>query len=83
MCDIGGIMTPFIVYRLAELWHELPLVVFAGIAVVGGGLVLLLPETKGKTLPETIEDAENMHRQERRKENTIYLQILTSGAVPK
>ncbi|POI31138.1 hypothetical protein CIB84_005111 [Bambusicola thoracicus] len=62
MCDIGGIMTPFIVYRLAELWHELPLVVFAGIAVVGGGLVLLLPETKGKTLPETIEDAENMHR---------------------
>lgn len=34
----------------------------AGIAVVGGGLVLLLPETKGKTLPETIEDAENMHR---------------------
>lgn len=25
-------------------------------------MVLLLPETKGKTLPETIEDAENMHR---------------------
>ncbi|OXB69887.1 UNVERIFIED_CONTAM: hypothetical protein H355_003392, partial [Colinus virginianus] len=83
MCDLGGIMTPFIVYRLAELWHELPLVVFAGIAFVGGGLVLLLPETKGKTLPETIEDAENMHRQERSKENTVYLQILTSEAAPK
>lgn len=25
-------------------------------------MVLLLPETKGKTLPETLEDAENMHR---------------------
>ncbi|NXL87891.1 S22A2 protein, partial [Alectura lathami] len=83
MCDLGGIMTPFIVYRLVELWHELPLVVFAGIAFVGGGLVLLLPETKGKTLPETIEDAENLHRQKRSKENTIYLQILTSEATPK
>lgn len=32
------------------------------IAFIGGGLVLLLPETKGKALPETLEDAENMHR---------------------
>uniref|UniRef100_A0A8B9TUR2 Solute carrier family 22 member 2 n=1 Tax=Anas platyrhynchos TaxID=8839 RepID=A0A8B9TUR2_ANAPL len=79
MCDLGGIITPFIVYRFAELWHELPLVVFAVIAFIGGGLVLLLPETKGKTLPETLEDAENMHR----KENTIYLQVLTSKATPK
>ncbi|KFQ26540.1 Solute carrier family 22 member 2, partial [Mesitornis unicolor] len=62
MCDLGGIITPFLVYRLVELWHELPLVVFAVIALIDGGLVLLLPEMKGKTLPETIEDAENLHR---------------------
>uniref|UniRef100_A0A8C8RZB2 Major facilitator superfamily (MFS) profile domain-containing protein n=1 Tax=Pelusios castaneus TaxID=367368 RepID=A0A8C8RZB2_9SAUR len=62
MCDIGGIITPFIVYRLAEVWHELPLIVFAVVGLIDGGLVLLLPETKGKTLPETIDDAENMHR---------------------
>ncbi|XP_033000006.1 solute carrier family 22 member 2-like isoform X2 [Lacerta agilis] len=68
MCDIGGIITPFIVYRLADVWHELPLVVFAVIGLIDGGLVLLLPETKGKALPETIEDAENMHRQGRPKE---------------
>ncbi|NXE07906.1 S22A2 protein, partial [Lophotis ruficrista] len=62
MCDLGGIITPFLVYRLAELWHELPLVVFAVIVLIDGGLVLLLPEMKGKALPETIEDAENLHR---------------------
>ncbi|NXX00693.1 S22A2 protein, partial [Larus smithsonianus] len=62
MCDLGGIITPFLVYRLAELWHELPLVVFAVVILIDGGLVLLLPEMKGKTLPETIEDAENLHR---------------------
>lgn len=34
----------------------------AVVGLIDGGLVLLLPETKGKTLPETIEEAENMHR---------------------
>ncbi|KAM9155573.1 solute carrier family 22 member 2 [Pangshura tecta] len=80
MCDIGGIITPFVVYRLAEIWHELPLVVFAVVGLIDGGLVLLLPETKGKTLPETIEDAENMHRQRKRKKELIYLHVLTEVA---
>ncbi|KAG6929615.1 solute carrier family 22 (organic cation transporter), member 2 [Chelydra serpentina] len=83
MCDIGGIITPFIVYRLAEIWHELPLVVFAVVGLIDGGLVLLLPETKGKTLPETIEDAENMHRQRKRKKEVIYLHVLTTEVAPK
>ncbi|XP_075604614.1 solute carrier family 22 member 2-like isoform X2 [Balearica regulorum gibbericeps] len=83
MCDLGGIITPFLVYRLAEVWHELPLVIFAVIVLIDGGLVLLLPEMKGKNLPETIEDAENLHRQERSKEKTIYLHVLTSEAASK
>ncbi|XP_027629157.1 solute carrier family 22 member 2 [Tupaia chinensis] len=62
LCDIGGIITPFLVYRLTSVWPELPLVIFAVVGVIAGGLVLLLPETRGKALPETIEEAENMHR---------------------
>ncbi|KAM9297879.1 LOW QUALITY PROTEIN: solute carrier family 22 member 2-like [Morus bassanus] len=33
MCNLGGIIMPFLVYRLAELWHELPLVIFGKTAV--------------------------------------------------
>lgn len=29
LCDIGGIIVPFIVYRLVEVWHDLPLIVFS------------------------------------------------------
>ncbi|XP_076975627.1 solute carrier family 22 member 2 [Tamandua tetradactyla] len=75
MCDLGGIITPFLVYRLTDIWHELPLVVFAVVGLIAGGLVLLLPETKGKALPETIDEAENMQRPRKNKEKTIYLQV--------
>ncbi|GAB5572032.1 solute carrier family 22 member 2 isoform X2 [Prionailurus iriomotensis] len=75
MCDIGGIITPFLVYRLTNVWHELPLLVFAVIGLVAGVLVLLLPETKGKALPETIDEAENMQRPRKNKEKMIYLQV--------
>lgn len=29
LCDIGGVIAPFVVYRLVEIWHDLPLVVFS------------------------------------------------------
>ncbi|XP_074044073.1 solute carrier family 22 member 1-like [Macrotis lagotis] len=73
LCDMGGILTPFVVFRLTELWHELPLILFALLGAVACGLVLLLPETKGKVLPETIEDAENLGKK-KPKESKIFLQ---------
>ncbi|XP_053760278.1 solute carrier family 22 member 1 isoform X2 [Panthera pardus] len=78
LCDLGGIITPFLVFRLMEVWRGSPLILFAILGLVAGGVTLLLPETKGVTLPETIEDAENLGRIAKAKENTIYLQTQTA-----
>lgn len=44
-------------------WVVMPLLHPAGIlASVCGGLVMLLPETKGIALPETVEDVEKLSR---------------------
>ncbi|XP_078086610.1 solute carrier family 22 member 3-like [Mustelus asterias] len=59
---IGGIVAPFVLFKLATVWSELPLVIFGVLSLAAGGLAQLLPETRGTRLPETVDDVENIMR---------------------
>lgn len=39
------------------------MLIFGGLALLAGGLALLLPETLNRKLPETIEEGENFSKQ--------------------
>ncbi len=40
-----------------DIWAPLPSLVFGVVAVLSGSLVFLLPETKGTSMPDTVEEA--------------------------
>ena len=55
---VGGIVCPY-VNMLSDVWTPLPLIIYGTVAFTGGLTTLLLPETLGKRLPETIQDGED------------------------
>ncbi|ROT71597.1 putative organic cation transporter [Penaeus vannamei] len=55
--NLGGIVAPFVA-SLAHTYKPLPLLVFGGLSIVAGLLVVLLPETVGCELPQTIPESE-------------------------
>lgn len=62
---LGGVaifLSPSIVY-LGEIQRRAPLLVFAGLSVLAGAATVLLPETGGVTLPNTLPQAEQFSRQ--------------------
>lgn len=58
---IGGALAPYI-NMLDDVWGPLPLVIFGLLAGMASLLTLLLPETRFRQLPETLEDGENFGR---------------------
>ena len=60
---LGGIICPYI-NMLSDIWTPLPLIIYGALAFSGGLLALLLPETLGRKLPETIRDGETFGEKE-------------------
>ncbi|XP_069136162.1 solute carrier family 22 member 13-like [Argopecten irradians] len=57
---VGGLLAPQILL-LGDYTHSsVPVIAFGVLAMIGGFCTLILPETLGRKLPDTIEEAENM-----------------------
>ena len=56
---LGSIVAPFIIDLAKEAHPSAPTVVFGVVAVLAGLGALLLPETAGRRLPETVSEVEN------------------------
>ncbi|XP_070559524.1 organic cation transporter protein-like [Ptychodera flava] len=70
---LGSILAPQILLA-RKLWSPLPQVIFGAMPILAGLLILLLPETRGKKLPETIGGGHSFgrERQQTNVENPEY-----------
>ena len=56
----GGMIAPWI-ERLGKMYHPyIPAIVFGVNALLAGVMAIMLPETQGRELPYTIEEAEQL-----------------------
>lgn len=62
----GGLVAPLL--NMLEIYHKsIPTVVFSSITIISGALCFLLPETRRKELPDTLNDAEDYRNKITRK----------------
>ncbi|XP_056150124.1 solute carrier family 22 member 16 [Lampris incognitus] len=70
MCRVGSVVAPFCVY-LSDFWLYMPQLIVGILAFVIGVLTLLLPETLGKPLTTTLEEAEALGRKPTKKNSAL------------
>ena len=56
LARIGGILAPSVA-QFGQYQPEVPFYIFGVATLIGGACGFLLPETKGRKLPDTVEDA--------------------------
>ncbi|GAB1603027.1 organic cation transporter protein-like [Argonauta hians] len=71
----GSMAAPYVLALGTEIKFKvgvgLPVILFGGLAIAAGLTSLLLPETKGYSLPDTFEDGENIGRKVKDEVNGI------------
>ncbi|XP_078000072.1 organic cation transporter protein-like [Glandiceps talaboti] len=67
---IGGILAPQLLL-MATIWKSLPAMIFGIAAIIAGILILPLPETRGKKLPETMKEGEQFGKKHNEKHTGI------------
>ncbi|XP_047429799.1 solute carrier family 22 member 16 [Mugil cephalus] len=70
MCRVGSVVAPFCVY-LADIWTYLPQLIVGILAFIIGVLTMMLPETLGKPLTTTLEEAESLGREPSKKKSAL------------
>ena len=53
---VGGMMAPQIL-ELRTIWSPMSMLIFGGMSILAGSLALILPETTGRPMPQTIDEA--------------------------
>jgi len=59
---VGGVIAPYIGRELGKQSPAAPLIIFGVTSIIAAILVLILPETKNITLPDTIQEGEIFNR---------------------
>ncbi|XP_066463081.1 solute carrier family 22 member 16 [Eleutherodactylus coqui] len=70
MCRLGSVVAPFCVY-LKDVWIFMPQLLVGIMALLSGILTLMLPETLGKPLMNTMEDAGKVEANEESKRKSV------------
>ena len=60
VAGFGGISASYIALYLPMVHSQLPMIVLGSSSLLGALLALLLPETAGSKLPETVEDIKEL-----------------------